>query len=65
MVGGERKRGPIFESADVPDNAYGDGMVADKTIEDLKRMKESDKYPFLPSYSVSPFFSRPFPPINN
>ncbi|MCP4411896.1 MAG: sulfatase, partial [Gammaproteobacteria bacterium] len=38
---------PIFESADVPDNAYGDGMVADKTIEDLKRMKESDKPFFL------------------
>jgi len=47
MVGGERIRGPIFESADVPDNAYGDGMVADKTIEDLKRMKESGKPFFL------------------
>ncbi len=46
MIGGKKKRGPWFEAPDVPDNAYGDGMTADKTISDLKRMKKSGK-PFF------------------
>jgi len=58
MVGGERTRGPIFELADVPDNAYGDGMVADKTIEDLKRMKKSGK-----SFFLACGFSKPHLPF--
>ncbi|MDT8302577.1 MAG: sulfatase-like hydrolase/transferase, partial [Sedimentisphaerales bacterium] len=41
------KRGPAFESADVPDNAYFDGMIADKGISDLRRMKNLDKPFFL------------------
>ena len=47
MIGGERNRGPVFESADVQDNAYPDGQIADKTIEDLKRMKKAGKPFFL------------------
>ena len=39
--------GPAFESADVPDNAYFDGMIADKAISDLRRLKEKSKPFFL------------------
>ena len=41
------KRGPAFESADVPDNAYFDGMIADKGISDLGQLKDLDKPFFL------------------
>jgi iduronate 2-sulfatase len=47
MVGGKGIRGPVFESADVPDNAYGDGMVADKTIKDLRKLEKEGKPFFL------------------
>ena len=47
MIGGKKKRGPWFEGPDVPDNAYGDGQTADKTIADLKKMKKSGKPFFL------------------
>ncbi|MBT3200155.1 MAG: sulfatase [Phycisphaerales bacterium] len=53
------KRGPYCESADVPDNAYQDGKVADKTIADLKRMKTSGK-PFF----LACGFWRPHLPFN-
>ena len=39
--------GPAYESADVPDNAYFDGKVADKGISDLRRLKDEDKPFFL------------------
>ena len=39
--------GPAYECADVPDNAYFDGMVADKGISDLRRLKREDKPFFL------------------
>jgi iduronate 2-sulfatase len=41
------KRGPAYESADVADNAYFDGMIADKGISDLRRLKAMDKPFFL------------------
>jgi iduronate 2-sulfatase len=47
MIGGKKKRGPVFEAPDVPDNAYADGQIADKTIEDLKKLKKSGKPFFL------------------
>ena len=53
------KRGPYFEFADVPDNAYQDGKVADKTIADLKRLAKGDK-PFL----IGCGFWRPHLPFN-
>jgi iduronate 2-sulfatase len=59
MIHPKTKRGPVFESADVPDNAYYDGQVAEKTIEDLKRMKELGK-PFF----LSCGFIRPHLPFN-
>jgi len=40
-------KGPAFESADVPDNAYFDGMITDKAISDLRRLKDTDRPFFL------------------
>jgi len=54
MTGGKKQRGPWFEGPDVPDNAYGDGQAADKTIRDLKRMKRSGKPFFLACGFVRP-----------
>ncbi|MBD5780077.1 sulfatase [Pelagicoccus sp. NFK12] len=42
----ERGSGLFYESVDVPDEAYTDGLVAARTIEDLRRFKESGK-PFF------------------
>jgi iduronate 2-sulfatase len=42
----EKKRGSIFESPDVPDEAYADGQIAAKTIEELRRFKQNGK-PFF------------------
>ncbi len=43
----ERQAGPPFEAADVPDNAYFDGMIADKGISDLRRLEKIDRPFFL------------------
>lgn len=50
----ERGRGYIVEKADVPDNAYGDGKLADKVISDLGRLKEAGKPFFLTCGFVKP-----------
>ena len=44
---GSNGKGPAFESADVADNAYFDGMIADKAVSDLKRLADMDKPFFL------------------
>jgi len=44
--------GPAFEAADVPDNAYPDGAMTDKAIEELRRLK--DKPFFLAVGYVKP-----------
>ena len=41
------RKGPAYEAADVPDNAYFDGMIADKGISDLRLMKKMDEPFFL------------------
>ncbi len=43
----KKHAGPPFENADVPDNAYGDGKIAEKGIEDLRKLKQQDKPFFL------------------
>lgn len=40
-------RGPAYESADVKDDFYADGKLANKTIEDLRRLKQQDEPFFL------------------
>jgi len=49
-----RGRGRIYEHPDVADNAYGDGQVAEKTIADLKRLKEEGTPFFLGCGFVRP-----------
>tara|TARA_R110002072_G_scaffold302068_1_gene483674 strand:+ start:4028 stop:5425 length:1398 start_codon:yes stop_codon:yes gene_type:complete len=44
---GSRKRGPAWESADVPDDAYADGVIAERAIADLRRLKEREEPFFL------------------
>ena len=43
----DRVIGPATEDADVPDNAYRDGALADKAIRDLKRFADSGEPFFL------------------
>ncbi len=46
------KGGPsIYESLDVADNAYYDGMTADKSIEDLRKFKKSGE-PFFMAVGI-------------
>ena len=54
MVGGRKKRGPVWEAPKVADNAYPDGQIADKTIADLKRLKKEDKPFFLACGFIKP-----------
>lgn len=44
---GSRKRGPAYESADVSDEAYADGVIAKRAIADLRRLKSKDQPFFL------------------
>lgn len=43
----EGNRGPFVESPDVPDNAYPDGMILDKSIKDLVKLSEKEQPFFL------------------
>jgi choline-sulfatase len=47
-------RGPAYEIADVADDAYPDGVTANKTIQDLRRLKKQGKPFFLASGFVKP-----------
>lgn len=49
-----KQRGRIYESPDVPDNAYADGSTAEKTIEDLRRLKQAGKPFFIACGFVKP-----------
>jgi len=40
-------RGAAYESADVPDNKYGDGMIADEAIQRLRAAKAKAGEPFF------------------
>ncbi len=44
---GRRGRGPAFEAADVSDDAYADGRIAEKSIRDLQRLAKMDRPFFL------------------
>lgn len=48
------KRGRIFESPDVPDDAYPDGKTAAKAIADLRRLKQAGKPFFLACGFIKP-----------
>jgi iduronate 2-sulfatase len=53
------KFGPPFECADVPDGAYADGMLAEKAMDDLKKLKASGE-PFF----LATGFHKPHLPFN-
>lgn len=55
----QKGRGPWYEAADVPDDAYEDGRMAEKTIRDLRRLAGGDR-PFF----LACGFSRPHLPFN-
>jgi iduronate 2-sulfatase len=40
-------RGAAIECADVPDNAYGDGKIADETIQRLRAAKDKPGKPWF------------------
>ena len=44
---GQRNRGPAWESADVADDAYADGVLAKRAVDDLRRLKGKDQPFFL------------------
>ena len=53
-AGGVNSRGPAFESADVPDNFYQDGKVADLAISTLQEMKKKTEPFFLAVGFIKP-----------
>ncbi|MDX1283583.1 MAG: sulfatase-like hydrolase/transferase, partial [Draconibacterium sp.] len=52
-------KGPAFESADVADNEYKDGLIAEKAMADLERLKNDGK-PFF----LGVGFKKPHLPFN-
>ena len=54
-----RYRGAPFERANVPDATYKDGKIAEKTIQDLQKLKEGNK-PFF----LATGFYKPHLPFN-
>ena len=59
LDGASDHRGPPFECADVPDDAYFDGRIADRAIDDLRRLAAADE-PFL----LAAGFIKPHLPFN-
>ena len=47
QAGGYPGVGPAYESPDVPDEAYPDGVTARKAVEELRRLSRSDRPFFL------------------
>lgn len=47
-------RGPSYESADVPDSTYIDGLMTEKVIRDLYKLKDSNKPFFLTAGFIAP-----------
>ena len=50
----KKGRGRFYECIDTPDNAYGDGKVAENTIADLRALKESGEPFFLACGFIRP-----------
>jgi len=55
----DKFRGPPFERADVTEDTYKDGKIAEKTIQDLQKLKELNK-PFF----LAAGFYKPHLPFN-
>jgi iduronate 2-sulfatase len=50
----DSSRGPAFERANLPDTTYKDGKIAEKTIRDLRKLKELDTPFFLAAGFLKP-----------
>lgn len=50
----ETNTGPAYEKASVPDSAYIDGILTQKTIRDLKKLKQTEQPFFLAAGFISP-----------
>ena len=50
----ENGRGPAYENADVDDGAYFDGMMTEKTLNDMRRLAKGDKPFFIASGFLKP-----------
>ncbi len=48
------QRGPAYENADVPDSAYYDGRMTEKTIDDMRRLSKGDQPFFLAAGFMKP-----------
>lgn len=46
-LGKRKAKGPAWESADVPDNAYADGVLAEQAISKLQQLKQQEQPFFL------------------
>ncbi len=49
-----KHRGPAYEAADVPDNAYTDGMTAERAIDDMRRLAKKNQPFFMAVGFVRP-----------
>ncbi len=56
----DQPRGPPYEKAEVPDNAYADGQLADRAIGKLRELARKRNYPFF----LAVGFIRPHLPFN-
>lgn len=54
FIGGLRNRGPFYENPDVPDTAYVDGLIAEKAMDDLRRLSKKDEPFFLATGFIKP-----------
>ncbi len=52
--GGKRQRGPAYESSPSEDQDHADGMTAEKTINDLRRLAKMDQPFFLATGFMKP-----------
>jgi iduronate 2-sulfatase len=59
----KRKRGPAWESADVPDGVYADGLLAERADVELRKLKDRDQIE-LPDHYHAPRTHRKNPSIH-
>ncbi|TWU64613.1 sulfatase-like hydrolase/transferase [Crateriforma conspicua] len=52
--GGKKQRGPAYESSPSEDQDHADGMIAEKTINDLRRLAKMDQPFFLATGFMKP-----------
>jgi iduronate 2-sulfatase len=46
----KKKRGPAWESADVPDSVYADGLLTERAVVELRKLKDRDQIALPDNY---------------